>query len=80
MVIEVEDLSYTFSADTSERQILSNLDFTLNSGEIALLSGPSGSGNAWLCGGELVSSSRIIDCSDFSPRNRMLRWPLKGGR
>ena len=58
MVIEVEDLSYTFSADTSERQILSNLDFTLNSGEIALLSGPSGSGKTTLL--TLIGGLRAI--------------------
>jgi putative ABC transport system ATP-binding protein len=46
--IDVRELSYAFGAGSLTRQVLCDLDLTLDAGEIVLLSGPSGSGKTTL--------------------------------
>jgi putative ABC transport system ATP-binding protein len=57
-VIEVSKLSYAFGAGSLTRQVLSDLNLTLNAGEIVLLSGPSGSGKTTLL--TLIAGLRAI--------------------
>jgi putative ABC transport system ATP-binding protein len=57
-VIEVEDLSFAFSPGALSRQVLCDLDFTLDAGEIVLLTGPSGSGKTTLL--TLIGGLRAI--------------------
>jgi len=56
--IEISGLSHTFGTGSLARRILSDLDLSLNAGEIVLLSGPSGSGKTTLL--TLIGGLRAI--------------------
>jgi iron complex transport system ATP-binding protein len=45
MMLEVKDISYAYD---NERTIFSNIEFTLNKGEILTILGPNGSGKTTL--------------------------------
>jgi putative ABC transport system ATP-binding protein len=56
--IEVRGLSHAFGSGSLARDVLCSLDFTLETGEIVLLTGPSGSGKTTLL--TLVGGLRAI--------------------
>ena len=45
-VLEVSNLCYTYSNSTNKVDILSDINFNLNEGEMVALVGPSGSGKS----------------------------------
>mgnify|MGYP001383128968 FL=1 len=45
-VLEVSSLFYTYANSTNEVEILSDINFNLNEGEMVALVGPSGSGKS----------------------------------
>ena len=47
-VVEIENLSHFFGEGKLKKQILFDIDLTLNSGEVIILRGPSGSGKTTL--------------------------------
>jgi putative ABC transport system ATP-binding protein len=47
-VVEIENLSHFFGEGKLKKQILFDIDLTLNSGEVIILKGPSGSGKTTL--------------------------------
>lgn len=47
-VVEIEKLCHFFGKDHLEKQILFNIDLSLDSGEVIILKGPSGSGKTTL--------------------------------
>jgi putative ABC transport system ATP-binding protein len=47
-VVEIENLSHFFGKGKLKKQILFDIDLTLNSGEVIILKGPSGSGKTTL--------------------------------
>jgi putative ABC transport system ATP-binding protein len=70
-VIEASELSFAFGAGSLARQVLCDVDFTLNSGEIVLLSGPSGSGKTTLL--TLVGGLRAIQRGSCMVLGQQLR-------
>lgn len=69
--IEVRELSHTFGAGSLAREVLCNLDFTLDAGEIVLLSGPSGSGKTTLL--TLIGGLRAIQRGSCMVLGQQLR-------
>ncbi len=49
-MLEVHNLSKTYSSGAKEVQVLKNIDFTINAGDIISIVGPSGSGKTTLLG------------------------------
>src|ERR1700722_6089683 len=70
-VIEASELSFAFGAGSLARQVLCDVDFTLNSGEIVLLSGPSGSGKTTLL--TLIGGLRAIQRGSCMVLGQQLR-------
>lgn len=48
MLIEVNNLNYSFSEGASQKQVLNSIDLNVSPGEIIILTGPSGSGKTTL--------------------------------
>ena len=46
--IALEDVSYTYGKGARQKQILFNIDTSIQAGEIIILTGPSGSGKTTL--------------------------------
>ena len=47
-VVDIKSLDYSFGKGSLKKQILFDIDLTLNSGEVVILKGPSGSGKTTL--------------------------------
>jgi putative ABC transport system ATP-binding protein len=69
--IEVSQLAYAFGAGSLTRQVLTGLNFTLNAGEIVLLTGPSGSGKTTLL--TLIAGLRAVQSGGCVVLGQQLR-------
>ena len=47
-VIDIQNLNYSFGSGHLKKQILFNINLTINAGEIVIMTGPSGSGKTTL--------------------------------
>lgn len=58
IAVEARDVDYTYGSGSAQRQVLTGNNFTLNAGEIVVMTGPSGSGKTTLL--TLIGALRAI--------------------
>src|ERR1700761_8502068 len=62
--VDARTVSYRFDADTAPKQVLFDIDFTLDRGEFVILTGPSGSGKTTLL--TLVGALRAMQTGSMT--------------
>jgi ABC-type multidrug transport system fused ATPase/permease subunit len=74
--IRIENLSFKFQ--DAEKNLLSDISFTVEPGSVVALVGPSGSGKSTLVDlmlGILKPTAGIVEISGFAPNQAIKKWP-----